>query len=62
MKYTDDLIEGVKKLYPEQKEMIELAENGELKALKCLYAIKFDHIIVEANKVITTRAVLRGEV
>jgi hypothetical protein len=29
MKYSDKLIEGVKTLYPEQKEMLELAEKGD---------------------------------
>jgi|GEM_PF-5242662 hypothetical protein len=29
MIYTNELIEGVKKLYPEQKDMIELAEKGD---------------------------------
>ena len=29
MTYTDQLIDGVKKLYPDQKEMIALAEEGD---------------------------------
>jgi hypothetical protein len=29
MKYSNNLIEGVKRLYPEQTEMIELAEKGD---------------------------------
>jgi hypothetical protein len=29
MKYTDELINGIKQLFPEQTEMIELAEKGD---------------------------------
>jgi hypothetical protein len=28
-KYTDELVNGIKSLYPEQPEMIELAEKGD---------------------------------
>lgn len=45
MKYTDELINGVKKLYPEQKEMIKLAEDGDPYLLSYLksYLPKISH-------------------